>query len=108
MFKVQMAFGEKLEVYLEADDIVRKYSAINIDEFEHIDGRALHMEKNGRVRFVMYLGSTSYKTIAHEASHIADYASAFFDIKDDEFRAYMVGHLVDQIIYKLRDKNADT
>ena len=104
-FNVDMAFGEKVKIYTEAEDIVRKYSATTISEFEYINGRALHMEKNGRTRFVMYLGSTEYKTIAHESSHIADYACTFFDIKDDEFRAYMVGHLVDQIIHKLRRKN---
>ena len=98
--KIDLAFGEKCEVYLDADRVVKKYN-LDLADFEYIDGRALHLENNGQTKFVMFLNSTSYKTIAHEASHIADYACGFFTIKDDEFKAYMVGHIVDQVVYKL-------
>jgi len=98
--RINLAFGERCEIYLDADKVVKKYN-LDIADFEYVDGRALHLEKNGRTKFVMFLNSTSYKTIAHEASHIADYTCDFFTIKDDEFKAYMVGHIVDQVIYKL-------
>ena len=103
-FKIDLVFGQKCEVYTDADKIVDKYN-VDISKFENIDGRALHIEKNGFVRFVIYLGVDTYKTIAHEASHISDYVSEHFNINNKEFRAYLVGHIVDQIIYKLNKKH---
>jgi len=101
--KVDIAFGVKCEVYTDAEKLVKKYN-LDMADYEYVDGRATHLEKNGQTKFTMYLADDSFKTIAHEASHIADYASEFFDIVNDEFRAYVVGHLVDQIVYKLRKK----
>ncbi len=101
---VDIAFGEKVEVYLDADVVVKKYN-LEMANFEYIDGRAMTLEKNGKTKFVIFLNCTSFKTIAHEASHIADFASEFFNIDDDEFKAYCVGHLVDQIVYKLQKES---
>jgi len=101
-FNIDIAFGEKCEVYTSHKKIIKKYG-LSEDDFRNIDGRALILEKNGNTKFVMYIGTDTYKTIAHESSHIADYTSEFFGIDDDEFKAYLIGHLVDQIIYKIRE-----
>jgi hypothetical protein len=101
--KVNVVFEEECEVYLDSKKICKKYNLDPLD-FDGVDGRALHLEKNGVSRFVIFLSCIDSRTIAHESSHIADYVAEHLDIKDDEFRAYVVGHMVGQITRKLKEK----
>ncbi len=105
MFKVDLVFGMKVEVHQTPEKIVKKYN-LPPQQFEYANGRALHLTKNGTDRFIIYLGVDTYETIAHEATHITTNAMELYDIKDEEFRAYLTGWLVDQIIYKLRKIDA--
>ena len=78
--------------------LLKRYDNLNSQEFEYLDGRALHMERRGKVEFVMFINLNTTKTIIHEASHITSYIMDQYDIHDDEFRAYICSHVAQEAI----------
>ena len=94
--KINGVFGINIEIFTNAEKLCKKYNQ-PMSDFEYFDGRALHMEKKGKVRFIIYLGVQDFKTVAHEASHITTFIMNHLDIKDDEFRAYLVGYICEQV-----------
>ena len=70
-----------------------------------VNGKATWLEnkENGSPYFIIGVFVDLVEIVAHEASHCTTHIMDFLGIKDDEFRAYMVGYLTREICQKLRD-----
>ena len=101
MIKVDAVFGIEIEVYTKIKPICKKYNSESKENFDGLTGRALHLFKNGEHRFIIYLGELNFVTTAHEVSHVTTFIMDFFEIDDDEFRSYLIGHVCRQIEKKL-------
>lgn len=75
-----------------------------------VNGKATWLEnpENGSPYFIIGVFIDDVNIVAHEASHCTTHIMDFLGIKDDEFRAYMVGYITKEICLKLKeikDKN---
>lgn len=68
-------------------------------------GKATWLENKdtGVPYFIIGVFIDNVNIVAHEASHCTTHIMDFLGIKDDEFRAYMVGYITQEICLKLRD-----
>ena len=55
------------------------------------------------ILFIIGVFIDNVNIVAHEASHCTTHIMEFLGIKDDEFRAYMVGYITQEICLKLRE-----
>lgn len=63
----------------------------------------LENKENGVPYFIVGIFVDLVNIVAHEASHCTTHIMDFLGIKDDEFRAYMVGYITREICQKLRE-----
>ena len=70
-----------------------------------VNGKATWLEnkENGSPYFIIGIFADLVEVVAHEASHCTTHIMDFLGIKDDEFRAYMVGYITQEICLKLRE-----
>lgn len=69
------------------------------------NGKATWLEnkENGAPYFIIGIFIDDVEVVAHEASHCTTHIMDFLDIKDDEFRAYMVGYITKEICLYLKE-----
>lgn len=97
--------GIKIKLFLDRD----KYNKFiikhnhNITASDFTQGIATHLQNiiNGESKFIIGIFLNDYRVCIHEASHIVTYLMQDLGIKDDEFRAYMVEYISEQLINKL-------
>ena len=67
------------------------------------NGKAVWLEnkKNGSPYFIIGIFFDNIEIVSHEASHITTHIMDYLGIKDDEFRAYMVGYITKEICNRL-------
>ena len=109
MRKIKPFCDVVINVSFDKEEYNRAIKAKNSDNdiLAHFgdSGKATWLEnkENGSPYFIIGVFVDDVNTVAHEASHCTTHIMEFLGIKDDEFRAYMVGYITREICLKLKD-----
>jgi hypothetical protein len=95
---VHIIKAKSIQIYME--EFIKEYSEFHVPGTHCEACVCQDYETYGPIHWMIFNKKPDLRTIAHESMHVVDRMCEAYNIYDTEFRAYLIGYLVEQITKK--------